>query len=345
MTRLALSFATRLNERVRPLVDGRVQPDGIELVPTFSHPGETFWRQLRFGDFDVSEMSLSSFIAARGRAAAGGLDYVGIPAFPSRRFFHIELDARVDAGITSPADLAGKRIGVPEYQQTAAVWLRAILEHDFGVRPQQVHWFMERGEALSHGGATGFTPPDGVTVDRVPPEESLASMLLAGELDAAFVRPNRTVGADNVIERSQRIRGLGNWSGIVPAFGDGIAEGRRFFEAHGFIPINHTYVVRASLLERHPWIALNLYKAFLEAKRVAERDPLEDVPLGLIFRWEFLDQVRRWFGPDPFPYGFRANRVVLERLIGHSHEQGLIAAPFDPESMFAPSTIAWDPGG
>ena len=169
-------------------------------------------------------------------------------------------------------------------------------------------------------------------------------MLLAGELDAAFVRPNRTVSADNVIERSQRIRGLGDWSGIVPAFGDGIAEGRRFFDAHGFIPINHTYVVRASLLERHPWIALNLYKAFLEAKRVAERDPLEDVPLGLVFRWEFLDQIRRWFGPDPFPYGFRTNQAVLERLIRHSHEQGLIPAPIDAASLFAPSTIAWDPG-
>jgi 4,5-dihydroxyphthalate decarboxylase len=341
VSRLTLGFATRINERVRPLVEGTVRPDGIDLVPTVSHPGETFWRQLRFGDFDVSEMSLSSFLIAKSL----GSDLVAIPAFPSRRFFHIELDARADAGIAHPSDLAGKRVGVPEYQQTAALWLRAVLEHDFGVPPESIRWFMERGKELSHGGATGFEPPRGISLETVPPEESLVSMLLDGSLDAAFVRPNRTVGADNVIERSQRFQGSGDWSGIVPAFGDGIAEGRRFFDAHGFIPINHTYVIRGELLERHPWVALNLYKAFLEAKRVAERDLLEDVPLSLVFRWEFLDQVRSFFGPDPFPYGVRANRPVLEQLVRHSAEQGLIAAPIEIGSLFAPSTLEWDAGG
>lgn len=340
MKRLQLSFATRVNERVRPLVEGTVRPDGVDLIPTIGHPGEIFWRQLRFGDFDVSEMSLSSLLMAKEH----GSDLVAIPAFPSRRFFHIELDARADAGIRHPSDLAGKRIGVPEYQQTAALWLRAVLEHDFGVPPTSVRWFMERGAALSHGGATGFEPPPGISLERIPPSESLASMLLDGQLDAAFVRPNRSVGADNVIERSQRIKGSGDWSGIVPAFGDGIAEGRRFFDAHGFIPINHTYVIRGELHRRHPWLALNLYQAFLEAKALAERDPLEAVPLGLVFRWEFLSQVRAWFGPDPFPYGISANRVVLERLIRHSHEQGLTTNEARLEDLFAPSTIAWEAG-
>jgi 4,5-dihydroxyphthalate decarboxylase len=341
MKRLTLSFATRINERVRPLVDGAVRPDGIELVPTISHPGETFWRQLRFGDFDVSEMSLSSLLVARSR----GSDLVAIPAFPSRRFFHIELDGRRDAGIDGPADLAGKRVGVPEYQQTAALWLRAVLEHDFGVAPTAIHWYMERGEELSHAGATGFQAPPGIRLDRIPPDRSLASMLLAGELDAALVRPNRSAGASNVIERSQGGQREGDWSSVGPVFGDGMAEGRRFFAAHGFIPINHTYVIRGELHERHPWIALNLYKAFLEAKRRAEADPIEDIPLGLIFRWELLDQVRTWFGPDPFPYGVRANRTTLERLIGHSLEQGLIPAPLAVEDLFAPSTVAWEPAG
>jgi 4,5-dihydroxyphthalate decarboxylase len=341
MKRLQLSFATRVNERVRPLVEGAVQPDGVELIPTIGHPGEIFWRQLRFGDFDVSEMSLSSFLIAHEQ----GADLVAIPAFPSRRFFHVELDARADAGITRPSDLAGKRIGVPEYQQTAALWLRAVLEHDYGVPPTAVRWFMERGEALSHGGATGFEPPPGVSLERIPANESLVSLLLSGALDAAFVRPNRSVGADNVIERSQRIQGTGDWTGIVPAFGDGIAEGRRFFDAHGFIPINHTYVIRGALARQHPWLALNLYQAFLEAKVLAERDPIEAVPLGLIFRWEFLSQVRAWFGPDPFPYGFRANRATLEALARHSHEQGLTHTVVDIEGLFAPSTVAWDATG
>jgi 4,5-dihydroxyphthalate decarboxylase len=340
MSRLTLSFATRVNERVRPLVDGSVRPDGIDLVPTTSHPGETFWRQLRFGDFDVSEMSLSSLLIAKSR----GSDLVAIPAFPSRRFFHIELDGRLDV-IGKPSDLAGKRIGVPEYQQTAALWLRAVLEHDFGVSPRDVHWFMERGEELSHGGATGFEAPPGITLDRIPPDRSLASMLLAGDLDAALVRPNRSAQASNVIERSQGSQRQGDWSRIGPVFGDGIAEGRRFFGAHGFIPINHTYVIRGELVRRHPWIALNLYQAFLEAKQRVEADLMEAVPLSLVFRWEFLDQVRSWFGPDPFPYGLRANRRTLERLAGHSHEQGLIPAPIAIDDLFAPSTIDWEPAG
>ena len=252
--------------------------------------------------------------------------------------------ARADAGIQGPADLVGKRVGVPEYQQTAALWLRGVLQHDFGVDPTSIHWFMERGEELSHGGATGFEPPPGITLDRIAPDESLASMLSSGALDAALVRPNRTVGADNVIERSQRIRGSGGPAATVPVFGDGITEGRRFFDTHGFIPVNHTYVIKGSLLERHPWVALNVYKAFLEAKRVAERDPLEDIPLGLVFRSEFLAMVWSWFGDDPFPYGLRANRPILERLIQYSHEQGLIPELMPVDALFAPSTIDWDAG-
>ena len=340
MARLKLSFATRMNERVRPLVEGTVRPDGIDLIPTIAHPGEVFWRQLRFGDFDVSEMSLSSFLVAKSR----GSDLVAIPAFPSRRFFHIELDARSDAGIGQPSDLAGKRIGVPEYQQTAALWLRWVLEHDFGVPATSIRWFMERGEELSHGGATGFEPPPGISLERIPPDESLVSLLLDGRLDAAFVRPNRSVGADNVIERSQRFQGSGDWSGIVPAFGDGMVEGRRFFAKHGYIPINHTFVIRGELLRKHPWVALNMYKAFLAAKAAAEGDLLETIPLSLVFRWEFLSQVRADFGPDPFPYGLRANRSVLETIIRASREQGLTQSEVEPESLFAPSTVEWEPG-
>jgi 4,5-dihydroxyphthalate decarboxylase len=337
MKRIQLSFGTRLSERVRPLVDGRVQVQGIELVPTFAHPGETFWRQLRFGDFDVSEMSLSSLLIAKSQ----GSDLVAIPAFPSRRMFHLELDGRRDR-VSSPADLRGKRVGVPEYQQTAALWLRGILQHDFGVQPMDIHWFMERGDALSHGGATGFKAPPGITLEVIPPDQSLASMLAAGELDAAFVRPNRFAGAGNVIERSTADADRLEGADIGPVFGDPFAEGKRFFDAHGFIPINHTYVIRGELFRQQPWVALNLYQAFLEAKRVAEADLLEDIPLSLVFRWEYLSQVRELFGPDPFPYGFSANRAALETIAGFSFEQGLIPAAIDIKSIFAPSTVAWE---
>jgi 4,5-dihydroxyphthalate decarboxylase len=340
MNRLQLSFGTRINERVRPLVDGRVRPQGIELVPTLGHPGETFWRQLRFADFDVSEMSLSSLLIAKSR----GSDLVAIPAFPSRRMFHLELDGRRDV-IAGPEDLRGKRVGVPEYQQTAALWLRGILKHDFGVDPREIHWFMERGDALSHGGATGFTTPAGISLDFIPADESLASMLAAGDLDAALVRPNRSAGASNVIERSGTDSRRLDWTEIGPVFGDPFAEGKRFFDRHGFIPINHTYVIRGELFRQHPWVALNLYQGFLEAKRVAEADLVEEIPLSLVFRWEFLSQVQSLFGPDPFPYGFRANRATLAEIARHSHEQGLISEPIDIEHIFAPSTVAWEPAG
>lgn len=339
MAQLSLSFGSGLNVHTESLIDGSVTAEGIELVPTVAHPSELFWRQLRYNEFDVCEMSLSSLFIARSQ----GSDMVALPVFPSRRFFHNELDVHVDAGVSSPKDLAGKRIGVGEYQQTAAVWLRAVLEHDFGVSQYDVDWYMERPVEHSHGGATGFTPPDGIKFHRIPPEQSLASMLLDHELDAAFVRPNRRTAATNFIERSQRQRG-GDWSKVVPAFGDGVAEGARFYAAHGYIPINHTYVVRGELLRRHPWIALNLCAAFLEAKRAAQRKSFESVPLSLVFRWEYLDRTRAAVGDDPFPYGLEPNRAVLEAMVRYSHEQGLIPDVLPVDPLFAESTHLWTGG-
>ncbi len=340
MTQLRLSFGTGRNEHTRALIDGVVQPEGIELIPTVLHPSELFWRQLRFSEFDVSEMSLSSFFIAKQQ----GIDLVGIPVFPSRRLFHTELDAHADAGIERPEDLAGKRIGVGEYQQTAALWLRAVLQHDFGVHPTDVHWYMERAPEQSHGGATGFQPPPGLSFQRIDPDKSLASMLLANELDAAFIRPNRRTAMSNLIERSQRIPVQGDWSKISPAFGDGIEEGRRFYTTHGYLPINHTYVVRGELFREHPWIAMNLCTAFLEAKVEAQRTRFENTPISLVFRWEYLDLTRSIFGTDPFPYGLGANRSTIESMIGFSHEQGLIPQRPDVDELFAPNTHGW-PGG
>lgn len=340
MTRLQLSFGSGLNEHARALIEQTVVPEGIDLIPTIAHPAELFWRQLRYREFDISEMSLSSLFIARSQ----GIDLVALPVFPSRRFFHTELDKRRDAGIETPADLVGKRIGVGEYQQTAALWLRAVLEHDFGVRQTDIEWYMERGEDESHGGATGFRPPEGVRLNRIPRDRSLATMLLDGELDAAFVRPNRRAAVTNVIERSQRIPALGDWSMVAPAFGDGVAEGTRFFGAHGYIPINHTYVVKGELLRAHPWIAYNICTAFLAAKLAARKEAFERLPIHLVFRWEFQSIVREALGDDPFPYGFAANRGALASMIQYSHEQGLIPETFEPEELFAPETLLW-PGG
>ena len=336
MPRIALSFISQLNERTKPLMDGTIQPEGVELIPTVSDPSETFWRQLNFQEFAISEMSLSSFLIAKSR----GLDMIAIPVFPARRFFHLDLSVHADAGVRAPSDLKGKRLGVGEYQQTAALWTRGTLEHDFGVSQYDVHWYMERTEELSHGGATGFSPPPGISFHRVPTDKSLASMLVNHELDAAPV--GRAFGhATNVIDRSTRIRGAdGDWSQVLPLFADPIAEGARFYEAHGFIPINHTYVIRGDVHREYPWLAFNLYSAFVRAKEHARAHLAESIPSALIFGRDYLAQTRRLVGDDPFPYGLAANRAVLDTLVAYSHEQGLTAAPTVVDDLFAPSTRA-----
>jgi 4,5-dihydroxyphthalate decarboxylase len=336
MTRISLSFISAVNERVLPLMDGTVQPEGVELVPTVSDPSETFWRQLNFQEFEIAEMSLSSYLIARSR----GVDMVAIPAFPSRRFMHMELYCHADAGVREPHDLVGKRIGVGEYQQTAALWTRGTLEHDFGVSQYEVDWYMERSEELSHGGATGFTPPPGIRFHRIPPDKSLASMLVSHELDAAPV--GRAFSRQtNVIDRSTRIRATdADWSKVRSLFPDLMAEGERFYRAHGYIPANHTYVIRGDVDRKYPWLAFNLYTAFVKAKQLAQEALAERIPSALIFGREYLAQTRRLFGDDPFPYGLAANRPMLETIVAYSHEQGLTPEPLKLDELFAPSTRA-----
>ena len=334
MPKLTLSFISQFNERVQPLMDGTIQPEGLELIPTYSPPSETFWRQLKFQEFEISEMSLSSYLIARSR----GVDMVALPVFPSRRLFHTELAVHLDSGVKEPGDLNGKRIGVPEYQQTAALWMRGILEHDFGVSQYKVDWYMERGEELSHGGATGFTPPSGISFHRIPPDKSLASMLINHELDAAAVG-GPWARAVNVIDRSSRIPGSGDWSKVKPLFSDRIAEGVRFFKKYGFLPPNHAYIVRGDIHRKYPWVAFNLYTAFVKAKALAQEKLVERIPSALFFGREYLAMTRDIFGDDPFPYGLKANRPMLELIIEYSHEQGLTSKKMKVEELFAESTL------
>jgi 4,5-dihydroxyphthalate decarboxylase len=335
MSLLTLGFVSGTNERVLPLMDGRVQVEGAELVPTRSDASETFWRQLKFQEFEISEMSLSSYLIAKSH----GIDMVAIPVFPARRFMHTELSYHVDSGIRDARDLVGKRIGVGEYQQTASLWLRGVIEHDFGVSQYKVDWYMERTEALSHGGATGFTPPEGISFHRIPADKSLASMLVNHELDAAPVA--RAFGrASNMIDRSTHIRASdGDWSKVKPLFPDLIAEGARFFRQHGYLTANHTYVIRGDVYKKYPWLAINLYKAFVAAKEMAMENVAESIPSALVFGRQYLAQTRSIFGPDPYPYGLAANRPMLQTLVDYSHEQGLIKQKPALEDLFAPSTI------
>ena len=320
MAKLTLAFISAFNERVEPLMGGTIEADGIELIPTYSHPAETFWRQLKFHEFEVAEMSMSSYLIARSQ----GADMIALPVFPSRRLFQTELSYNVDSGIKEPGDLVGKRLGVAEYQQTAALWIRGILEHDFGVSQYKIHWYMERSEEMSHGGATGFKPPPGISFNRIVPNKSLASTLVAQELDVAHIASPWVLRA-NALDRSSRITGGGrDWDKVMPLFPDRMAEGARFFKKHGFLPVNHTYIIRGDIYRKHPWVAANLYDGFVRAKAQAREKLIEQIPSALIFGKEYLSMTCDRVGDDPFPFGIKANAAMLNTIIEYSHEQGLM---------------------
>jgi 4,5-dihydroxyphthalate decarboxylase len=327
--KLQLSLAISSNPRTWPIIDGTIAPEAIDLVPTVLHPSEMFWRQLRFAEFDVSEMSVSSLMMAR---AKGDDRFVGIPVFTTRRFFHTGILVRRDAGIDKPADLKGKRVGVPEYQQTAALWARGVLQHEFGVAPQDMKFWMERPPSHSHGGATGFVPPPGVTVNRIPVEKNIGSMMLAGELDAALFY----LVDLNLIDRSTA--DLNNHPDIKTLFPDPIAEGIRYYRKSGLYPINHGMVIKRELAEKHPWAVLNILKAFNRANELANKQRWQHaeyyVDTGLLPR-----EAKAALQMSLVSHGIAANRRVLETAAQYSLEQGLTPRLMKLEELFAASTL------
>ena len=334
MSKLTLGFISAFNERVQPLMNGTIRAEGIELIPTYSHPAETFWRQLKFGEFEVAEMSMSSYLIARSH----GADMVALPVFPSRRLFQTELSYHLDSGITKPDDLEGKRLGVAEYQQTAALWIRGILEHDFGISQYKIHWYMERSEEMSHGAATGFKPPPGISFNRIAPDKSLASTLLENELEVAHVASPWVLRA-NTLDRSSRIAGRGDWSKIRPLFPDRMAEGARFYKKHGFLPVNHAYIIRGDIYKKYPWVAFNLYTGFIKAKEHFNAKLVDSIPSALFFAPEYAQMTRAMIGDDPFPYGIKANQAMLDTITAFSYEQGLTPRKMGVEELFAQSTL------
>ena len=327
--KLQLSIAMTLNPRTRPILEGTVTPEGIDLIPTVLHPSEMFWRQLRFADFDVSELSFSSLMIAK---AKGDERWVGLPVFTTRHFFQTWALVRRDAGIESPADMKGKRVGVPDYQQTAAVWSRGMLEHEWGVAPKDMEFWMERVPSLSHGGATGFKPPPGVTVHQIPREQNIGTMMLSGELDATL---HYTINP-NLVDRATA--DLWNHPDIRPLFPDPFAEGARYYRKTGIFPINHGMAIRKELADRHPWVVLNLYKAFERANEIANRQRIEHLEFHLaagLLSPEAGEALRT----PLVRYGIKANRNVLETAARYSREQGLTPRLMALEEVFAASTM------
>jgi 4,5-dihydroxyphthalate decarboxylase len=341
MSDIHLTFAMGENPRSRPVLTGAVKPEGIELDSTVIGPSELFWRQLMFHEFDVSEMSMSSLIITR---AKGDQTWVALPIFTTRSFFHTGVLVRDDAGIDEPAQLAGARVGVPEYQQTAALWARGILQHEFGVEPSTIHWFMERLPELSHGGATGFTPPAGIDLEYIPAESDIGKMLQEGKLDAALVyygrppssRENPALRGSIEIGRSSVTFESG--SGVRTLFHDVPAEAARYYGKTGIFPINHCVVVRSDVVEKYPWVPLNIFDAFLAAKRIAEAEfntALEPLLLTGTAPRRLAASQRT----DVYPYGVQAQRSLLETIAAYSYEQGLTSRQVGLDELFYPPTL------
>ncbi len=327
---LQLSIGMAVNPRTRPLFDGTVKPDGIDFIWSPVHASELFWRQFRFGDFDVSEMSLSGLMMA---VAGGDTRWVGIPVFTTRRMFQVGTLVRKDRGIDKPADLKGKKLGVPEYQQTAALWTRGFLQHEYDVHPRDIEFWMERNDDHSQGAAVGFTPPKDVRLNFIPNETNMGEMLLEGKLDGAL---RYLANTDNLVDRSSV--DLYRHPDFKTLFPDPHAEGVRFYEKTGIYPINHAMVVKREIAERHPWVVLNIFKAFQKANDIAEKERMEacryHLETGLLPR-----EARKALATPVVRHGIAANRKVLETAAQYSFEQGLTPRLMKLEELFAPSVM------
>lgn len=328
--KLELSIAMSENPRTRAIFDGKVKADGIDFVCTALHASELFWRQLRFGDFDVSEMSMSSMMMA----VAGGDDrWVGLPIFTTRRMFQVGILVRKDRGIDKPADLKGKKMGVPEYQQTAALWTRGYLQHEYDVHPRDMEFWMERNDDHSQGAVVGFKPPADVKVNYIPNDTNMGQMLLEGKLDGAL---RYLAGTNNLVDRSTV--DLYRHPDFKTLFPDPHAEGVRFYKKTGIYPINHCMVVKRKIVDRHPWVVLNIFKAFQKANEIAEKARKEAVEYhletGLL-----PPEARKALATPIITHGIEANRKVLETTAQYSFEQGLTPRPIKLEELFAPSVM------
>src|SRR5690348_1104309 len=329
MAELKLNLAITSNPRTRPVADGRVRPHGIEFKTTILGPAEIFWRQLSSAEFDVSEMSMSELMMIRAR---GDERFIGIPVFTTRRFYHSGMLVRLDARIDGPADLKGKRVGVPEYVQTSALWTRGVLESEFGIAPRDMIFFMERLPTRSHGGAIGFKAPPGVTVNPIPPDKSIASMMISGELDACM----SYTGVPNVVDRSDV--NLEQHPAIKPLFPDPAAEAGRYYRKTGIFPINHGMAIKRALFERNPWLAINILEAFNRANAIADAERREHVADHLE-TGRVPSSYREALAERIIVHGLKANRATLERAAEYSHQQNLTPRVMTMENLFAPNLM------
>lgn len=325
MGKLHLTLACWDYDRTRALQEGRVPVEGVELTYLPLRVEETFWRMLRYQEFDAAELSLGSYLMAREK---GYPRLIAIPVFPSRAFRHSCIYINTDSGIKEPKDLAGKKVGVPEYQITMAIWARGILQHEYGVKPEQMKWFTGGEEHPGREDKIRHDLPPNLDIRPIGPEQTLSSMLERGELDAVISAHMPSP----FVRRSPKVRRL------IQNFR---AVERDYYRRTKIFPTMHTVALREEVYEKNPWVAQSLCKAFAESKRICQESMYEFSALKYMLAWSIaeMEEEREIFGEDLWPYGLAANRHVLEALVQYAHEQGLLKSRLDLKSLFAPSTL------
>ncbi len=325
MVDVPITIACGNYDRTRAIRDGTVPVEGCAVTFLPLYPEEIFHRVFKFQEFDVAEISFSSYIRT---VAAGTADYVGLPAFVSRIFRHSGIYIRANVGIKKPEDLRGKRIGVPEYQITAVVWMRGMMQHEYGVAPSEIHWRSGGQEQAGRHERTPLKPIAGVDIQPIGDDKTLIGMLRDGELDALFTAraPSSFINGEPHIAR---------------LFPNTRAAEQAYYKKTGLFPIMHLVGIRKTLAEKYPWLATSVYKAFCEAKARAVIDLRDVNALMVTLPWleAETNETMALMGEDFWKYGIAENLPEIEALTQYIHEQGLADRKVKVEELFHPSTF------
>ena len=322
---ISLSCACPPYDRVQALMTGEVVPDGMRLHFLPLPVEEIFWRQARHSEFDVSECSLSTYVMLRSR---GDDRFIAIPAFTSRFFRHSCVFVNTHKGIQNPQDLRGKVVGLPEYQITAVVWLRGIFQDEYGVFPKDILWRRGGEETPGRVEKVKIKLPSDIRIESIPDDRTLSQMLDDGEIDALFTAREPscfTRGSTNVARLFQKPRDIEE----------------QYFKKTGIFPIMHTIIINREIYRQNPWIAVNLYKAFCQAKGIAMKSYTETAALRVTLPWVIseVERTKEILGEDWWPYGLASNKKTLETFLRYHHEQGLSDRLMMLEELFAPETM------
>ena len=325
MGRLQLTLACGDYDRTRALEDGSVVADGIDLTYLRLPVEETFFRMMRHQEFDVAELSFSSYVLSLQREDP---PFIAIPVFPSRMFRHGSIYINTTAGIEQPSDLRGKRVGTPEFQVSAGVWIRGILSDRHGLGADEVTYFTGGQESPGRIEKARLDLPPRMRLEGIAPDATLSQMLAEGGIDALYTPriPSPFVAGDPRVAR---------------LFPDTIGAEKAYFADTGIFPIMHVLVIRRDLYERHRWVAQSLQKAFVAAKAEVLERIYDSSALRFMLPWlnQYIEEARNTLGEDYWSYGLEANHHVLDTFLRYHHEQGLSQRRLVPEQLFAPESI------